>query len=94
MSESELRKEILFVYTILRDHLALTAKLESDLNTLLASDPDLRARYEAMSDKAADSPDLAANAPSRSAGEMLAEIVTELRHLSPPAIMWERDSRQ
>ena len=93
MTDSELRKQFLFVYGIMRDHLALTAKLESAVDMMLARDTGLKAHYDAAQSEEQGVADQRGDPRPRTAIEMLLQVAAEIRYLSPPQISWERESR-
>lgn len=93
MTDSEVRKQFLFLCNVMRDHLALTAKLESAVETLLSRDPSLKAHYDAAQSEEQTAANQRGDSPPRTAIEMLIQVAAEIRDLSPPQISWERDSR-
>ena len=77
MTDSEVRKQFLFLCNVMRDHLALTAKLESAVETLLSRDPSLKAHYDAAQSEEQTAANQRGDLPQQLASECIVSIREE-----------------
>jgi hypothetical protein len=83
MDDPELRQYLLFFCNLLKDHLEQTRKLESVVEVLLERDPVAKARYEEEARKELATSDQDDDVTPRSTSEMLLQVASEIRRLTP-----------
>jgi hypothetical protein len=83
MNDDELRRLLLFLHNILRNHLIQTGKLESAVEMLLDRDPVAKARYEEKERKERAAMNQDDASVLWSTAEMLLELGREIAKLTP-----------